>query len=153
MTLRAARRASHRWTLLATLSLLFSTAAAGQNYDCPPLPSDTWQWQVLRTPDTTLCRALRSESGTEAFAITFSSRPVFKPKAEDRAEPLTVAGQPLHWYRSGIAGRPNELIRETLIPWGRSFAHVFIRTNSAEDLAEIQATVAGLDFNVDAGNE
>lgn len=117
--------------------------------DCPALPDTAsgMQWTVMRAKDITLCRALDQE-GREAFAITLSRKSPFRPERELREEEGKVQGEKMWWYRSEIAGKPNVLVRETLVEVGKNqVAHIFIRTTDKDTLGRYQGIVHGLDFS------
>lgn len=131
------------------LAGLSSPATAQSAPECPTLPQDAGdlRWNVLRTDSALLCRAMRTDSGQEAFAVTLSRRSPFRPESELRAEEGRIQGEKIWWYRSEIAGRPNELVRETLLKIDRDrVAHVFIRTSDKDTLGRYQTIVQGLEF-------
>ncbi|MBL8262106.1 MAG: hypothetical protein JNM58_06765 [Xanthomonadaceae bacterium] len=144
---------------LSLVAAFWACGANAQNAapECPNLPKDavdSLTWQVLRTPDMLLCRAMRAEDGKEAFAVTIGRSSPFKPNSSLRDGESTIDGQKTYWYRSEIAGKPNELIRETLVKVApNNVAHVFIRTDSAENLGRYKEMVQGLQFSTSfAGN-
>lgn len=120
--------------------------------ECPNLPkdaADSFSWQVLSTPEILLCRAIRNDNGKEAFAVTIGRSSPFKPDAAQRDRETVIDGHKTFWYRSEIAGRPNEFIRETLVKVApNNVAHVFIRTSDIEELGRYQEMVQNLQFNV-----
>jgi hypothetical protein len=120
------------------------------NVDCPSLPSGTasdLQWVAMRTDTALLCRAVSKDNGAEAFALTLTRKSPFKPDSDLREEQGRIGGKKLWWYRSEIAGRPNELVRETLLKLDSgAVAHVFIRTSDATALTRYQQVVQDLDF-------
>lgn len=136
--------------------LLFATAAgpasAQSATDCPALPdaAGDLHWTVLRTDTALLCRAVRDDDGGEAFAVTLSRTSPFRPSNRLREEAGSLQGEPLWWYRAEIAGRPEELARETLVRLGRDqVVHVSIRTPDPVALRRYQGIVGDLRF--DAG--
>jgi hypothetical protein len=144
------------------MSLLLSTAVAGlllagtaphvaaQNATaCPSLPPDAdLSWNILRTDTALLCRAIRGDNGQEAFALTLSQKSPFKPDSNFREERGVLQGEKFWWYRGEIAGRPKELVRETLVKLNRDqVAHVFIRTEDPATLGRYQGIVQGLQFD------
>jgi len=138
---------------LSLVAAFWACGANAQNAapECPNLPKeagDSLSWQVLRTPDMLLCRAMRADDGKEAFAVTIGRSSPFKPNSALRDGEGMIDGQKTYWYRSEIAARPNELIRETLVKVApNNVAHVFIRTDSAENLGRYKDMVQGLQFN------
>lgn len=133
-------------------ALFASTASAQSAPACPTLPSDAanLQWTTLRTDSALLCRAMDA-NGQEAFAVTVARKSPFKPTGSLREESGEMQGQKLWWYRTEIAGRPDELVRETLVKLGGDrVVHVFIRTSDKDTMGRYQRVVQGLQF--DAGN-
>lgn len=118
--------------------------------DCPAFPADateSMRWEVLRVPNTLLCRALLTESGAEAFALTVSPESPFKPRRGDRAEVGTLNGREIQWYRGEVPNDKDGLIRETLIQVGEEqVVHVFLRATDPEILARRQQMVLSLPF-------
>ncbi len=139
-------------TALAGLALagLAAPARAQSPTECPALPQEATdlQWSVLRTDTALLCRAIRRDSGQEAFALTLSRKSPFRPTSDLREEEGRIHGEKVWWYRTEIAGRPNELVRETLVKVDRDqVAHVFIRTGDKDTLGRYQTIVQGLEFD------
>lgn len=134
-------------------ALLASTASAQSAPACPTLPSDAaddLRWTTLKTDSALLCRAMDA-AGQEAFAVTVSRKSPFKPNGSLREEAGQMQGQKLWWYSTEIAGRPNEIVRETLVKLGADrVVHVFIRTTDKDTMGRYQRVVQGLQF--DAGN-
>lgn len=139
--------------LVLSAALFASTASAQSAPACPTLPSEAatdLSWTTLRTDSALLCRAMDT-AGQEAFAVTVARKSPFKPNGSMREESGEMQGQKLWWYRSEIAGRPNELVRETLVKLGADrVVHVFIRTTDKDIMGRYQRVVQGLQF--DAGN-
>lgn len=137
--------------LLCALSFAVSFAATAQQTPaCPTLPSDAadLHWVTLRTDSALLCRALRRDSGEEAFAVTLSRKSPFRPTNGLREEQGQIRGERFWWYRSEIVGRPNELVRETLLELGRhQVAHIFIRTSDRTALNRYQGIAQHLEFD------
>jgi hypothetical protein len=141
-------------TWLLSLAVLSAGAASGQTAaqdalsDCPALPADTassLRWEVLRIPNMLLCRAMRTDDATEAFALTISPESPFKPRRGDRAEVGTLNGRTVQWYRGEVPNEPNILIRETLIEVRKNqVIHIFMRAKDAETLAQHQQFVLSL---------
>ena len=132
--------------LLATLSL--PALAQNASDTCPELPTEGTDliWADMHAGNLLLCRAIDLE-GKEAFAVTVSRDSPFKPQRSLREEQGQFAGAPMWWYRSEIAGRPDELVRETLLEVGQNrVAHVYIRTRDAAQLARYRQLVEGLRF-------
>lgn len=131
---------------------VYSAIAQSAAPECPNLPkdvADSLSWQVLSTPEILLCRAMRNDNGKEAFAVTIGRSSPFKPDAARRDRETVIDGQKTFWYRSEIAGRPNEFNRETLVKVAPNHvAHVFIRTSDIEELGRYQEMVQNLQFNV-----
>jgi hypothetical protein len=91
---------------------------------------------------------MNRDSGQEAFAVTLTRKSPFRPASELRAEEGEIQGERIWWYRAEIAGRPNELVRETLLKVSRDqVAHVFIRTGDKDSLGRLQGVVQGLQFD------
>jgi hypothetical protein len=129
---------------------LFANAASAQSTPaCPALPPEAatdLRWTTLQTDSALLCRALDS-GGQEAFAVTVARKSPFKPNGSLREESGQMQGQNFWWYRTEIAGRPNELVRETLVKLDRDrVVHVFIRTSDKATLGRYQRIVQGLQF-------
>lgn len=143
-------------TWLFPLVALWAGIASAQNTpqaplaDCPAFPADaaeSMRWEVLRVPNTLLCRAILTEGGGEAFALTISPESPFKPRRGDRAETGTLNGRELQWYRGEVPNDKNGLIRETLIQVGEEqVVHVFLRATDPETLAKRQQAVLSLPF-------
>lgn len=144
------------------LSSLLSTAFAGlllagaathataqTAADCPTMPPDAGlTWNVLRTDSLLLCRAMRTDNSQEAFALTLSRKSPFRPESELREEQGQIEGRKFWWYRGEIAGRPKELVRETLVKLDNGqVAHVFIRTEDPATLGRYQGVVQSLQFD------
>lgn len=136
--------------LLPALSFAVSfVASAQQTSVCPPLPADATDlhWVTLRTDSVLLCRALRRDSGEDAFAVTFSRKSPFRPNNRLREGQGQISGERIWWYRGEIAGRPDELVREALLELGRNqVAHIFIRTNDKAELNRYQAIAQNLQY-------
>jgi hypothetical protein len=135
--------------LAAGLAGLPAPATAQTSAECPLLPQDaaTLRWEVLRTDSALLCRAVDRDTGKEAFAVTLMRKSPFRPDSALREEQSTIQGERVWWYRGEIAGRPNLLVRETLVKIGKDqIAHVSIRTPDAETLGRYQTVVQGLQF-------
>ncbi len=133
-------------------ALFASTASAQSAPACPTLPPDAanLQWTTLQTDSALLCRAMDA-AGQEAFAVTVARKSPFKPTSSLREESGQLQGQKLWWYRTEIAGRPDELVRETLVKLSADrVVHVFIRTSDKDTMGRYQRVVQGLQF--DAGN-
>ena len=118
--------------------------------ECPALPADAGEslrWEVLRVPNMLLCRAMSTENGAEAFALTVSPESPFKPRRGDRAEEGMLNGREVQWYRGDVPNEPTVLIREALIELREErVVHVFMRANDAETLAKRQQMVLSLPF-------
>jgi hypothetical protein len=141
-------------TWLLSLVAVWAGVASAQDSppaplkDCPAFPADaaeSMRWEVLRVPDTLLCRALLTEGGTEAFALTVSPESPFKPRRGDRAEVGVFGGREVQWYRGEVPNDKAGLIRETLIRVGEEqVVHVFMRATDPETLARRQQMVLSL---------
>ncbi|MEQ1514503.1 MAG: hypothetical protein ABL934_17740 [Lysobacteraceae bacterium] len=141
-------------TWLLSLVLLWAGAASGQTAaqdalsDCPAFPADSassLRWEVLRIPNMLLCRAMRTDDATEAFALTISPESPFKPRRGDRAEVGNLNGRTVQWYRGVVPNEPNILIRETLIEVRKNqVVHIFMRAKDADTLAQHQQFVLSL---------
>ena len=139
---------------LSALLLLAAagTASAQSAPQCPQLPEQAGdlQWSVLRTDSVLLCRALRKDDGGEAFALTLSKKSPFKPNSRLREEAGLLHGEQIWWYRAEIAGRPEELARETLTKLGPDrMVHVSILTEDSAALKRYQGIVGDLRFEQD----
>lgn len=154
--------AEHTMKSKSPLSPLLSTAFAGlllagaatnataqTAADCPSMPPDAGlTWTVLRTDSLLLCRAMRIDNNQEAFALTLSRKSPFRPESELREEQGQIQGKKFWWYRGEIAGRPQELVRETLVKLDSGqIAHVFIRTEDPATLGRYQGVVQSLQFD------
>lgn len=138
-------------SLVALSAALFaSTASAQSAASCPTMPLEAatdLRWTTLRTDSALLCRAMDA-AGQEAFAVTVARKSPFKPNGSLREESGEMQGQKLWWYRTEIAGRPNELVRETLVKLGGDrVVHVFIRTSDKDTMGRYQRVVQGLQFD------
>jgi hypothetical protein len=139
---------------IALISLWCASGAFAQSVpsgaSCPTLPPaamDDLQWVTLQTDSALLCRAVHKQNGAEAFALTLTRKSPFKPDGSLREEEGRIQGKKLWWYRSEIAGRPNDLVRETLLKLGSErVVHVFIRTTDSDTMTRYQQLVQGLDF-------
>lgn len=131
-------------------ALFASTASAQSAPACPTLPSDAandLRWNILKTDSALLCRAMDG-AGQEAFAVTVARKSPFKPTGSLREESGQMQGQNFWWYRTEIAGRPDELVRETLVKLGPDrVMHVFIRTTDKDTMGRYQRVVQGLKFD------
>lgn len=141
-----------RRTLTLSMFAAFACAPLAHAQDaaspCPALPSAAGDliWTDMQAGDLHLCRAIDAE-GREAFAVTISRDTPFRPQRGLREEQGRFAGDTLWWYRSEIAGRPDELVRETLLEIDRNrVAHVVIRTDDATALKQYQNVVENLRF-------
>jgi hypothetical protein len=143
-------------TWLLSLVAIWAGVASAQDppraplTDCPAFPADaaeSMRWEVLRVPNTLLCRALLTEGGAEAFALTVSPESPFKPRRGDRAEIGTLNGRELQWYRGEVPNDKAGMIRETLIRVGEEqVVHVFMRATDPETRARRQQMVLSLPF-------
>lgn len=140
--------------LLCLPALFAASAAQAQAQDasaeCPALSGEAQQsltWVGLRLPDMLFCRAIRIDDASDAFAVTIGRSSPFKPRRPDRAEEGTFNGAEVQWYRALDAANPSILVRETLLelPDGR-VAHIFIRTDSNDRLAQYQQQALLLRF-------
>ena len=126
-----------------------STSAAMWD-NCPPFPSalaGVLRWEVLRVPDMLLCRALLTDSGTEAFAMIIGRNSPFKPRRSDRAESVRLNGREVFWYSSKSAKEPNVQMREMLIQIDEDrVVHVTVRANDAKTLSKYQEYALSLPF-------
>jgi len=130
---------------LACTPLAHAQDAAGP---CPALPTAAADlvWTDMQAGTLHLCRAIDAQ-GREAFAVTISRDSPFKPQRGLREEEGRFGGETLWWYRSEIAGRPDELVREALLEIDRNrVAHVVIRTESPAELKQYQSVVENLRF-------
>ncbi len=118
--------------------------------DCPAFPegaAESLRWEVMRVPNMLLCRAVSTENGAEAFALTVSPESPFKPRRADRAELGTLNGRDVQWYRGDVPNEPTVLIREALIELREErVVHVFMRAKDAATLATRQQMVLSLPF-------
>ena len=141
-------------TWLLSLALLWASVASGQTpaqdafSGCPAFPAETassLRWEVVQIPNMLLCRAMRADDATEAFAMTISPESPFKPRRSDRAEVGSLNGRTVQWYRGEVPNEPNVLIRETLIEVRKNLViHIFMRAKDAETLAQHQQFVLSL---------
>lgn len=137
--------------LLPLLLLLSGTAWAQSTMGCPHLPASTGlKWESSTGPDFVFCRALRAD-GSQAFGVYLGEDSPFEPKRRNRTETGTIDGQPVYWYRSEVATRPNIEVRETLLQLadGRE-AHIFLEAGTGEQLADTFRQVQQLRFESQA---
>lgn len=135
-------------TLMAALACAPLAHAQDTAGPCPALPAAGADlvWTDMQAGDLHLCRAIDAQ-GREAFAVTISRDSPFKPQRALREEAGRFGDETLWWYRSEIAGRPDELVRETLLDIDRNrVAHVVIRTESPAELKQYQNVVENLRF-------
>ncbi len=148
-----------RSMLLLALSALFcvfhasaqSAPSVATDSACPMLPaSDSnggLSWASLRTDTAVLCRALRNDNGKEAFALTLTKKVGFKLEIDMREEQGEIQGRKVWWHRGEIAGRPTEVVRETLLKLDSNrVVHIYIRSGDAREVARYQQIVQGLQF-------
>ncbi len=138
----------------ACAAWLWASTASAQTADqdvfseCPALPAEiagSLRWEAMRVPDMLLCRAMRTDDATEAFALTVSRESAFRPRRGDRAEVANLNGREVQWYRGEVPNEPNILIRETLIEISKNqVIHVFMRAKDADMLARHQQFVLSL---------
>jgi hypothetical protein len=139
---------------LLPFAALWAGVASGQAAaqdafaECPAFPTEIAQslrWETLRVPKMLLCRAMRTDDASEAFALTISEESPFKPRRGDRAEVANLNGRTIQWYRGEIPNEPNVLIREALIEVRKNLViHIFMRAKDAETLAQHQQFVLSL---------
>ncbi len=117
---------------------------------CPPLPSALariLRWEVIQVPSQLLCRALLTDSGSEAFAMSISRESLFSPRRSDRAESARLNGREVFWYRSKSAEEPNVQMREMLIQIDQDrVVHLWVRANNADTLIKFQQYALSLPF-------
>lgn len=121
--------------LLPLACLLLAGGALAQPVGgCPMLPADSGvQWDKLDGPGFTYCKAIRSDDGSQAFAVMIGRDSPFRPRRGNRAEATVIDGREASWYRSEIAADPDAIVRETLVDLGRSHvAHITLRADSEE---------------------
>ena len=115
---------------------------------CPVLPTEIAEllrWEAMRLPEMLLCRAIRTDDASEAFALTLSRESPFKPRRSDRAEVGNLNGREVQWYRGEVPNEPQVMIRDTLMEIGKNqVIHVFMRAKDAEMLARHQQYVLSL---------
>jgi hypothetical protein len=148
-----------RSRLMLALSVLFCASGASAQSN-PPAPADSacpifpvsnadssLRWTSLRTNNSLLCRAVRSDNGNEVFALTLTNKVAFKLEGKMRKERGEIQGQKVWWHRGEIAGRPTEVVRETLLQLGSNrVVHIYIRSDDAGEVARYQQVVQGLQF-------
>ena len=148
-------RVRHAFAVSALFCALFNAPAAvaqtatQADGACPMLPSDGGglYWTALRTVSALLCRAMRNADNREAFALTMTRKVSFRLENDMREEEGEIEGRKVWWHRSEIAGRPNEVVRETLLKLGSDrVAHIYIRSDNAAEVARYQQLVQGLRF-------
>ncbi|MGI8560007.1 MAG: hypothetical protein ACR2J7_00895 [Luteimonas sp.] len=141
------RRTSFRLWPLACL-LLAGGAFAQSTGNCPSMAANNGMaWEKLDGPGFTYCKAIRSEDGSQAFAVMIGRESPFRPRRGDRAEQAVIDGHGVHWYRGEIAADPDAIVRETLIKLGRNHvAHVTLRADSEEQKAATMRQVEALRF-------
>lgn len=143
----ASRRAPRlRIGLLLTL-LSLSAVAFGQSDACPTLPADSGlRWETIQPDGLVFCRALDG-NGREAFAVTISTESSFRPRRSKREERTVINGQSVWWYSAEVASGSVEIVRETLLELAdRRVAHIMIRVNTEDDLADNARIVSALRF-------
>ncbi len=132
---------------LALLALLPWCAQAQTAANCPTLPADAaLTWDVLDGPGFLFCKAVRQD-GSEAFAVTLSRNSPFKPSRSNRTEEVSIDGQAVYWYESEIAGRDDEVARETLVEMeGGNVAHISLRANDPSQAEQAMRQAQSLTF-------
>jgi hypothetical protein len=131
--------------LLAVSGTVSAQAAGGA---CPRLDADTGlAWEHVAGPDFDFCKALDPD-GVQALGVFIGKDSPFEPERRNRAEDGAIGGQPVTWYRGELAGQPDVQVRETIVelPDGR-VAHVWLRADSAEELALDLEMASGLSFD------
>lgn len=141
--MRSFRTTAFRLWPLAGL-LLAAGALAQSPGTCPSLPASSGlSWEKVDGPGFTFCKAIRSEDGSQAFAVMIGRDSPFRPRRSDRAEASVIDGRSVHWYRGEIATRPDAIVRETLIELDRDHvAHITLRAGS---VAQKDATLRQLE--------
>lgn len=143
-------RLSPRATSLALSCLLVASGAASAQAaggPCPRLEADTGlAWEHVAGPDFDFCKALDPD-GVQALGVFIGKESPFEPQRRNRAEDGRIGTRAVTWYRGELAGQPDVHVRETLVelPDGR-VAHVWLRADSAEELALDLEMAAGLGF-------
>lgn len=141
---------TRRLLALAGCALIFAaTAAQAQSAaGCPHLPAGSaLEWSPRGNDAFLICSAVGAD-GSEAFGVSLSADSAFQPRRLNRQERGVVAGQDIRWYRAEVGGRPDMLVRETLVELDRNrVAHIWIRTPSEQELQRMMALVERLDFS------
>jgi hypothetical protein len=123
------------------------TAATDAAASCPTMSdeiSQTLRWDVVTVPGMLFCRAVRTDSGDEMFAVTVSAETPFRPRRSHRAEEGVMDGREIQWYRGEVVN-PKILIRETLIELpDERVMHIFMRASDQDTLARQQQMAQSL---------
>lgn len=135
-----------RWIPLA--ALLVPLQAFAQAGSCPELPAASGlAWQMSDGAGFVYCRAMREADGTQAFSVMLRDESPMRGRSSLREERGEIDGHEVRWYRGDIANR-SAIVRETAIELDDDlFAHVVLRADSEEELAESRRLAEGLRFH------
>lgn len=138
---------------LLLAGLLGSGHALAQGAEnCPELPADAdLSWEVTQRPGFVFCKAIRAADGSQAFSVQLGRNLAFRSERSLRAEEGRVDGHKVRWYRGEVATRREVLVRETVVELGRrSHAHIVVRADSEELLAQNLKLAEGMRFRATA---
>jgi len=135
-----------RWIPLA--ALLLPLQALAQTGSCPELPTASGlEWQMSDGAGFLYCRAIRASDGSQAFSVMLRDESPMRARSSLREESGEIDGHEVRWYRGDIANQ-SAIVRETAIELdGDLFAHVVLRADSEEQLAESRRLAEGLRFS------
>lgn len=130
--------------LLPLAALLASPVVAAQSASCPELPAASGlTWETVDGPDFTYCKAMRD--GTQAFSVMLRAESDFREQRSLReGDEVLIDGHEVYWYRGQVQ---HAIVRETLLEIERNrTAHIVLRADSEEQLAQIQGIAQQLRF-------
>lgn len=130
------------------VALLLPLQALAQAGSCPELPNASGlEWQVSEGAGFLYCRAMREADGSQAFSVMLRDESPIRGRRSLREDEAVIDGYEIRWYRGDIANQ-SAIVRETAIELGEDlFAHVVLRADSEEQLAESRRLAEGLRFH------
>ena len=133
------------WIPLA--ALLLPLQAFAQAGSCPELPTGSGlEWQMSEGAGFLYCRAVREADGSQAFSVMLRAESPMRERMSLREERGEIDGHEVRWYRGVIADQ-SAIVRETAIELDDDlFAHVVLRADSEQQLAESRRLAEGLRF-------